>query len=621
MPGRQITVLLTLILLLLQMTSALQAEDEDNCLPWFVPDNNSSSGCLCNKHLKGIFRCEQESLSVFMHLGNCIGEDNSSDSIVIGQCPYLDHPNIVDRVYMKLPNNISELNNALCGPLNREGLLCAECKGGYGPAAYSYSLQCESCKDNHYGWAVYLLLEIIPATLFFIIVMVFEIRLTAAPMATFVFYSQIVVNTLAYSILSTALKQDFNKFTSLLYKVVITSYGILNLDFLRQVIPPFCVGKNVKNIHLLMLDYIAAFYPLCLVLITYAIIQLHDYKLRPLAWIWKPFHMCLRPFKRTLDVRASIIHTFATFLLLSYSKIVYVSFQLLHGTHLYNVNREKVGHLVFYFDPSVKFFSREHLAFAIPSMLIMLLFVVLPPLLLILYPTRVFRRCFGYCGVRKWHALRVFVETFQWCYKDGTEGTRDYRSLSGLYLVLRIIYCLETTIGTLAVGNGANSWIYSAVLFLTMSLFFALARPYKGKYMNIADSLLLAILVISSFLCLPYLYMANPAFPLLPEALIILNCIPIIVLILYCTYKLCIRRRTFESAKLKLHSCCKLWPHERATDYEFNPDSLPYRFLNPEHEEEAALVTDQKLDCDRCDSYDSNACNEVTRSVRTYGSV
>ena len=32
-----------------------------------------------------------------------------------------------------LPNNISELNSYMCGPLNREDYLCNKCKSGYGP--------------------------------------------------------------------------------------------------------------------------------------------------------------------------------------------------------------------------------------------------------------------------------------------------------------------------------------------------------------------------------------------------------------------------------------------------------------------------------------------------------
>ena len=300
-----------------------------------------------------------------------------------------------------------------------------------------------------------------------------------------------------------------------------------------------------------MLEYISAFYPLCLVLITYILIQLHDYRWKLLVWMWKPFHMCLSHFKTAWDIKASIIHTFATVLLLSYTKIVYISFQLLHGTYLYNSKGEVVGPTVFYFEPTIIFFSKEHLPFAITAILVILVFVILPPLLLILYPTRAFQKCFGVCGLRRWHALRVFVETFQWCYKDGIEGTRDFRSLSGLYFALRTVRGIGRVVADLSLGNGIFSWIYSALLFIILLLVFALARPYKTKQMNLPDSLFTSLMAATVFLSLPYLYIPlSPGFSkILASGILLLNSLPLLTLTLYITYKL------FK--KFKLLDYCK----------------------------------------------------------------
>ena len=44
-----------------------------------------------------------------------------------------------------LPNNVSELNHYMCGPLNRKDYICSECKGGYGPTIISelaYVVKC-----------------------------------------------------------------------------------------------------------------------------------------------------------------------------------------------------------------------------------------------------------------------------------------------------------------------------------------------------------------------------------------------------------------------------------------------------------------------------------------------
>ena len=41
-----------------------------------------------------------------------------------------------------LPNNISELNSYMCGPLNREDYLCNKCRSGYGPPVIRISIVC-----------------------------------------------------------------------------------------------------------------------------------------------------------------------------------------------------------------------------------------------------------------------------------------------------------------------------------------------------------------------------------------------------------------------------------------------------------------------------------------------
>ena len=568
------TRLLTVLLVLL---SAVRG-DADSCPLWFVPRNGSQSGCVCNKHLKGVINCDQESENISIHLGDCMTYDTSSSSVIIGQCPYMHHPNIVDHVYVKLPRNVSDLNGAMCGPLNREGKLCAHCKQGFGPAIYSIGgLQCESCKNNHYGWGVYFLLEIVPNTLFFLTVVVFQIRLTAAPMASFVFFCQLAAITFSISTLSTALVHD----SGMQFEIVVSAYGILNLDFFRIVIPPFCISESLTNIHILLFDYIAAVYSLLLVVLTYICIELHDSDFKPLVWLWRPFYKCLGRFKRTWNIKESIIHTFATFLLLSYSKIIYVSSQLLHGTYLYNSKGEIVGPVVFYFDPTMIFFSKEHLPFAIISVFVIVVFVVLPPLLLILYPTRIFRRCFERCGLRRRLALRIFVETFQWCYKDGTEGTRDFRSLSGLYLVLRILIQMTYIISTISIGNGSNTWIYGAVLFTILSLLFSLARPYKSNKMNTMDSILMALLAIMSTLCVPYLNSLNPGTTkVLSVIIFLLSSTPLFVLILYIMYNALTKVLGYLKTKLYNTSATQTAMLEIDRVPEFSPETLPDRLFN-----------------------------------------
>ena len=54
------------------------------------------------------------------------------------------------------------------------------------------------------------------------------------------------------------------------------------------------------------------------------------------------------------------------------------------------------------------------------------------------FPTRLFKTLLTCCGFQRWDILPMIVDTFQGWYKDGTEGTYDYRTLSALYMLLRI---------------------------------------------------------------------------------------------------------------------------------------------------------------------------------------
>ena len=135
----------------------------------------------------------------------------------------------------------------------------------------------------------------------------------------------------------------------------------------------------------------------------------------------------------------SIINAFTTFLLLSFSKILFVSFTLLYSFKIkynFEISREKY---VLYYDPTVEYNTQEHSVCAAIAICVLAIFIIFPTIILILYPTRLFRRCVSCCGFRRWHALHMFVESFQGQYKDGTNGTWDFRMISALFLILRIL--------------------------------------------------------------------------------------------------------------------------------------------------------------------------------------
>ena len=588
------------ILFLLILLSGLMKQTTAVCPPWFIPDNSSRTGCSCHKSGAAV-KCGKN--SSLLQFGYCMTYDSATEGTEQGPCPYIRHFNktaVAHKLYIQLPENVSLLNEFMCGPLNREGTLCGKCKDGYGIALYTYTLECSKCWGHGYGWALYYFLELFPITVMYFLVVIFHIRAASSPLSALVFMSQIIVYTIRLNVpLHMYIENEVTGFLHVVLKVLLVLCGIWSLDFFRAVIPPFCVSSNIKTVHALALEYVVAFYPVCLILITYLCIKLHDNNFRPVVWLWKPFHRHFVHVRRRWDSKASIINAFTTFLLLSFSKILFVSFTLFYTLYVHNSAGAKKKY-VLYYDPTVEVHSEEYIAFATLAGCVLALFVVSPTALLILYPTRLFRRCVSRCGFRRWHALHMFVESFQGQYKDGTNGTRDFRMVSASFLILRI----------LAVASFINRYhsdlspsAAQCALFVCATCLYAILRPYKSNLKNNADFIILILLalLLLAFLVLMY----HPSTSTFSSQLLIstlLISIPHLVLMCYICYDLAKKAGITQHMKKKYHTLttymlgtrCR-WQAETHVEYEAESDtgSLPDQLINPE-EYEPVLTTEGK---------------------------
>ena len=470
------------------LPSPFSEGENGRCPTWHY---HNGTQCECGTAPEGGGVLCDGSKPVLLMLGSCMIYDLSHNSTFYGDCPFsstITFPeSSLEGNYIQLPQDVLELNEVMCGRLNRTGLLCSQCKPGLGPAVLSYKLLCLECLSSPYGWLLYIFLACFPTTVFFFIVITFQVHSTSAPMNFVVFlcqYLSVNINRI------TPFQIDDSK----LFGFLTTSYGVWNLEFFRYFIPPFCVSNNLTTVHVLALEYVVALFPLLLIVLTYICIELHAKDCKLIVCMWRPFNVCFARLRRRWDPRATIIHAFATYLLLSYTKMLFVSFSLLVLLRkVFNVHEEMVGQNVVYYDASVHYFSIKHLPFAILALFILFTFILIPLLFLCLYPTRVFQRCLGYCRIR-WHAIHAFAEAFNGCYKDGTKGTRDYRYFGGFYLLLRIVCVL--------VGTGSlHFYVYLAVLVIvgiTANLVFLIFRPYKDNWFNILDGVWLALLSIAA---------------------------------------------------------------------------------------------------------------------------
>ena len=543
-----------------------------SCPPGFVPQGNS---CVCADWPNGIIVCDENLQTASVQFGYCMTYVNETGELRAGACPQGLLRNDYNKFYYPLPSNATDLNEAVCGPLNSKGILCSECENGFASSAIHYP-NCVKCTNS--GWLKYLAIEYLPNAIFLFAIVIFGVNVISGPVNAFIYFSQVSTAYANIAFVEFILKKQGALTYSVKPVSVIGSfYGIWNLKFFNGIIPAFCLTKHLSHLQGIALQYVIAVFPLFLVVVLYVCIQLHAHNFRPLVWCWKPFHKCFVYCKRSIHPETSVIDAFATVTLLSYVKLLNITnFLLLFGS-IYNSSGGKISTVVL-FQANIQFFRGKHLAFALPAILVFLTFIVIPPAVLFLYQYSFFQRCLTRCRLNTL-ALRTFVEKFQGPYKHGANGTVDYRWVAGLYFILRIIAFF------ISFGGFIIHAIGSAFLYLFTALLFALLQPYRKQIYNITDSIIFAIL--ASVYILLIVHVALISLTGRPSSVIfvltdLMYSLPLLYLIIYIVFWL-VDRRTGCAQKLKQYQLLKCFFDQDHTDAEtVSADSeVPHRLVHP----------------------------------------
>ena len=479
------------------------------CPPGFAPVYNGSDSrmvvkCRCGYSM--YFTCNSADLSAHIKPGYCVSYDsmNALHSNSSATQSNSTHPHRM--IVVKCPATAKKTGPILlpkdytphfekdfCSEVHREGRFCSNCLPGYSVDVNDIN-DCVKCTDEkyRYGWLLYILTNILPITIFFAIVALFKVSATSAPMYAFVFFAQITTVRYFHNqfpwIYGLAEQRDYK----VLRPLLLAPYCIWNLDFFvfnRGI----CLSPHLTNLGSLLLQYLLAFYPMALILLSYFCIELYDRNFKLLVWLWSPFRACLIKIRRSWQPKTSIIDAFATFLMLSYTKITFTTIALLTPAKRYYVYHKNIslvpGDLLFYFDPQYEYFENLHLPMGLLALVVGAVFVIAPPVFLFLYPTQMFQRCLNKCG-RSWQALHTFADAFHGCFKNRTNNNRDYRYFAGLYFVLRImilvIYAAELQL--------YQQLLLQQILCILAVLLFALVKPYKEPFYNKVDLVFFTLL-------------------------------------------------------------------------------------------------------------------------------
>ena len=475
------------------MIDIVAAASQHECPLWHTYSKERRS-CECCSQIKGLLRCEKE--YIYIVRSHCLTWNNATGDIQISRCLYIHQgAKLCNFSWYGIHSDTAgtELNNVTCSPYNRHGAQCQHCIDGYGPAAFSDGATCADCSRHKYVWLLNLVFQLMAVTLIYLVVILFQIKGASSPFNIIITNCQLGLNAI---MIGSGFHDRLICITNRTFtKIFLTLFGVLNLDFFRFLIPPFCISSSLKSVHTLLFDYIIAVYPIIVTIVIYAAIELYDRNCRIVVLLSSPFRLI---WCRNWRPKETILSTCATFLLLSYSKFIFVSVSLLLNIRAHNCKGEVISNSsVLLYDPSIKFLHSEHIPYIVLALSVIAFFVLFPPLLLLLYPTRLFRKCLSCCGFRRWDILHLVMDVFQGWYKDGTEGNYDYRPLSALYMLLRLVFSFAY-FRLLVSRRYILFEVIVGIFYALLGMMFLAFKPYKVNWMNHIDGNIFLLLAFFS---------------------------------------------------------------------------------------------------------------------------
>ena len=461
----------------------------NECPPGFVEVEDKQCECSFNEknRIEGIFSCNEETFEAQLLAGYWMGYDNyySNDSgntteLIYSFCPFSYCLSNADKTEATLPQNTSEeaLDEIICGE-SRTGKLCHKCRKGFYSNYHDYDYNCKM-KECKFGWLLYIISEIVPVTLLFTVVILFNISFVDGAVSGFVLFAQI-----SDTMLITA--HGLIRFPDKIY-YGLQSYkfiaSIFNLRFFEISSLSFCLWKSATTLDLLAFKYITILYASTLVVIIIVVFKYcHNKRINNILVKVKG--------ESAASIKSTIIHAVSGFLVICYSECTRISLLLLTPAYLYTSNEEEIHikHRVSFYNGELHFFRGKHLFYALPALFIVLTFGLLPPLILISYPlcykvftllkvneTKFTKLLCTFIPLEK---FKPFFDSFQSSFKD------EYRMFSGLYFFYRL-----TTLLTFAFIIITYYYVLVQIQFAVIFTVHVLCQPYKKRWHNILDGLL-----------------------------------------------------------------------------------------------------------------------------------
>ena len=541
--------LVSSVALLLALASGYILADESSECPNWYHHPPGSHHCQCGPTLKGGIMCSEN--GVYIRVDHIMTWDTARNQTIaaLSNYGYGNYSTITHRVYTLIPSDSRDLNETMCAPNNREGFLCEDCVPGYGPTAYSP--KCMDCKKHSTlsASAIFLTIKLFPITIMFILLLIFRVNITKGPLFGYVLYCQVqvIAKTRLIVFHKLFLLEAHGYGRVLQISEFLSSFWATDFSLLGS---HYCISGSMNKMDVLLLNFVSVLYQLLLVILTFTLIELHGRNCRPFVIMWKPFGRCFSKIRRNWSATDSIVHAYATLFLLSFATLNVNFYQLLETTNIYN-SAGKVCTNVLLNMPSIHVYSSEHIYYLVIVLTLMFFLGVCPTALLCIYSMKMLRRkVSNYCSQRIQIVLNIFVETFQGTFKDGLNGTKDYRMFPA---ILATIIMSTTLLGSF--GNSFNMYLpfYTLTLLVLLSFVIAFARPCKSFLTNLSLSFHMMWSATAGVFLMGWIGNVNISSLLLVKLFTCVVVVPHILMTSWAIYKLlhnilCVRECWFKTS-------------------------------------------------------------------------
>ena len=175
----------------------------------------------------------------------------------------------------------------------------------------------------------YLLLQYAPATIIFLVILLFRFDILSPPIAHYILYCNLVVLAIRSGIPVLQLTP--------IVRLLATLNAIWTFDTLYFLSPPLCISESIQEIYIPVFDAVAALYPFILLLLTYITIELYGRDFKPIVVIWKPCYRKFGKYVKYWSGEKSLIRAFATLFYISFaqSQLLSLSFYPQYYCSLY----------------------------------------------------------------------------------------------------------------------------------------------------------------------------------------------------------------------------------------------------------------------------------------------